>query len=234
MNRLARFAALCLGVALPAWTRQLPVKVYTTADGLPHNVVRCMVQDARGFLWFCTGFGLSRFDGYHFTNYGPERGLPDRAITTLLQTRGGAYWAGTTGGLYVLPARPAAGSHFERVPFGSDESSRSITSILEGSNGCLWIGTGRGLYAAEQAPTLDQPVHFRPIPLGRDDLVVESLLEDHQGALWIGATSWKDAGAAGLYRRAPDGTVRRYSRKDGLTRDRITALIEDRRQTIWA
>ncbi len=47
---------------------RLPLKPYTVADGLPNNVITKIVRDSRGFLWFCTAEGLSRFDGYAFTN----------------------------------------------------------------------------------------------------------------------------------------------------------------------
>src|SRR5690349_14495129 len=45
-------------------TERLPIRIYATADGLAHNEVNRIVKDARGFLWFCTAEGLSRFDGY--------------------------------------------------------------------------------------------------------------------------------------------------------------------------
>jgi ligand-binding sensor domain-containing protein len=53
----------------------LPVKTYTTADGLLRDEVYRIKQDSRGFLWFCTGDGLSRFDGYGFTNYTNNKGI---------------------------------------------------------------------------------------------------------------------------------------------------------------
>src|SRR5258708_16762547 len=31
--------------------------------GAPNKIIRCMVQDARGFLWFGTMHGLLRYDG---------------------------------------------------------------------------------------------------------------------------------------------------------------------------
>lgn len=57
--------------AIQAQAERLPVKTYTMADGLPSDHISRIVQDARGFLWFCTTEGLSRFDGATFTNYTP-------------------------------------------------------------------------------------------------------------------------------------------------------------------
>ncbi|MDQ3666781.1 MAG: hypothetical protein M3410_09415 [Acidobacteriota bacterium] len=70
-------------------SRRLPLKSYTTADGLAHDEINKIVRDSRGFLWFCTAEGLSRFDGYTFTNYGTDQGLPHRNVTNFLETRSG-------------------------------------------------------------------------------------------------------------------------------------------------
>ena len=59
--------ALLLGVSL-LQAKRLPIRTFTTADGLARDHVLCIVQDSHGFLWFCTAEGLSRFDGYQFTN----------------------------------------------------------------------------------------------------------------------------------------------------------------------
>ena len=78
---------------------RLPIRTYTIADGLPHNDINRIVRDSRGFLWFCTGEGLSRFDGYEFTNYGVSEGLPHPTVNNLLETRSGDYWIATNSGL---------------------------------------------------------------------------------------------------------------------------------------
>ena len=41
----------------------------TSTDGLSHNTVFCITQDHFGFMWFGTGNGLNKFDGYTFTAY---------------------------------------------------------------------------------------------------------------------------------------------------------------------
>ncbi|MCD8554910.1 two-component regulator propeller domain-containing protein, partial [Seleniivibrio sp.] len=46
-------------------------KSFSIEDGLSHNVVECMLQDSRGFIWIGTPDGLNKFDGYSFTVYRP-------------------------------------------------------------------------------------------------------------------------------------------------------------------
>jgi len=62
-------AGLLLGAASASRAEQLPIKTYTSADGLVRDQINRIVRESRGFLWFCTRDGLSRFDGYTFTNY---------------------------------------------------------------------------------------------------------------------------------------------------------------------
>jgi len=64
--RILRIVGLLAFSYSAANAERLPIKTYTTADGLAHNVVNRVVRDSRGFLWFCTREGLSRFDGYSF------------------------------------------------------------------------------------------------------------------------------------------------------------------------
>ncbi len=84
---------------------RLPIKSYTIADGLAHNSVRRIVKAPRGFLWFCTDEGLSRFDGHRFVNYGTDQGLPRAVVNNLLETRGGDYWVATDDGLVQFNPR---------------------------------------------------------------------------------------------------------------------------------
>src|SRR5438045_2002402 len=81
---------------------QLPVRIYTTADGLPRDLVLRIVRDSHGFLWFCTGDGLSRFNAYEFTTYGVEHGLSNPRVNDLIETRSGVYWVATEGGVSRL------------------------------------------------------------------------------------------------------------------------------------
>src|SRR5499426_4010833 len=76
-------------VSTPIQAERLPIKVYTTVDGLASNQINKIVRDSRGFLWFCTTDGLSQFDGDRFKNYTQDQGLPHRNVNDLLETRSG-------------------------------------------------------------------------------------------------------------------------------------------------
>lgn len=62
-------------MALAGWgqTQQLRMRNFTTREGLASNVVNTIMQDRQGYLWMGTNMGLSRFDGYHFTNFYDQR-----------------------------------------------------------------------------------------------------------------------------------------------------------------
>src|SRR5258708_35712 len=94
--RLATCAALlaCFEVMLTSASlaERLPIRVYTTADGLARDRIVRIVPDSRGYVWFCTTEGVSRFDGYGFVNYGTEQGLPGRIVNDFLEARDGTYW----------------------------------------------------------------------------------------------------------------------------------------------
>src|SRR5262249_18289392 len=96
-RRLQVFSELGKSALLPLWAlvaatlpaQQLPIRNYTTTDGLPHQTINCIVRDSRDLLWFCTNGGLSRFDGYEFTNYTTNEGLPSGRVDAFLETRAG-------------------------------------------------------------------------------------------------------------------------------------------------
>ncbi len=59
------------------------------------------MQDHVGFMWFGTGNGLSRFDGYNFVNFRKPY-LPSNMVNALVQTNDNRIWIGTSEGLAYL------------------------------------------------------------------------------------------------------------------------------------
>jgi hypothetical protein len=53
---------------------------YGIADGLPTEIVECVYQDSRGFIWFGTEHGCVCFDGHTFKTYLANKSLPINKI----------------------------------------------------------------------------------------------------------------------------------------------------------
>jgi ligand-binding sensor domain-containing protein len=123
-TRLVWGLSLALVLYGSARAEQLPVKTYTTADGLLRDQVNRIIRDSHGFLWFCTNDGLSRFDGYSFTNYTTDDGLPHREVNNLLETRSGAIWVAMGNGMAVFNPKGRFVFRRRREEFRSSRRSR--------------------------------------------------------------------------------------------------------------
>src|SRR6266705_966884 len=153
IRRLVCWTSLFLVTSASVNSEQLPIRTYTTADGLAYDVVRRIVRDSRGFLWFCTSAGLSRFDGHRFTTYGTEQGLPEPSVNDLLETRDGMYWVATNGGgvcrfnpKYSTGATEGAKGLFTAYQIGDEPAANRVNVLYEDRAGEIWAGTDAGLF----------------------------------------------------------------------------------------
>lgn len=67
---LLAFSAIFLSQT--AWSQQPWTYQITTYDGLPSNTVYWMLKDSKGYMWFGTENGLTRYDGVEFKVYQHE------------------------------------------------------------------------------------------------------------------------------------------------------------------
>lgn len=120
----------------------------TSDDGLAQNSIKAILQDKQGFIWIGTQGGLSRYDGYRFTNYkhsfNNSNSLSKDYINHLYEDRDGMIWIATEGGgIDKFDPRAETFTHFPFDPqnpegLGGDR----FYAILQDSNGIFWfIGT---------------------------------------------------------------------------------------------
>ena len=92
-SRRLRASVACLWMfSITTCAEQLPLRLYSTQDGLWSGFINHIMRDSRGFLWFCTRDGLSRFDGYCFTNYRVGGASSSQNFTYMFETRSGIFW----------------------------------------------------------------------------------------------------------------------------------------------
>ena len=162
-------------------------KLYT-ADKMSSSTISCITQDAYGFVWVGTEYGLNRFDGYQFVKYFQSAvdstSLVSNEVTTFHVDSHQQLWIGCRKGLVRYDYTADA---FERFTFPGGIEPR-VASIAEDADGNMIIGTtGYGLYLLPA----DSRLIVRPSRFRRkyaDDFVTRAFY-DAQGNLWCGNMS---------------------------------------------
>lgn len=78
------------------------IKHFTIEDGLPSNEVYYVHQDSIGYIWFCTDRGVSRYDGYEFTNFTVADGLTHNTVFKVFEDHRGDLWFTTHDGSITI------------------------------------------------------------------------------------------------------------------------------------
>lgn len=231
---------------------------YRSTEGLSSDYVTAILEDRERNLWVGTfNAGLNQLWKGKFLNFTPREGLPNRTIASILESRQGDIWIGT-GGSGLLRFN---GKQFITLPVLGKLVNNSIRAIFEDSKGYLWIGTEDGILRYKNGTfkeyskkdglehtyirafaedhegsmwvgTIGGGVHRlengkfvnyrnKGIPAN----VIRCLFVDHNGFLWIASNEmvmcWQH------------GTVKTYTKQDGLPPEPIYDMMEDSSHTLW-
>lgn len=67
-----------------------------TREGLSNSMVSCIFRDSQGYVWFGTGYGLNRYDGYRFRTYfsyeKDTTTLRNNRVDEIQEAHGGRLW----------------------------------------------------------------------------------------------------------------------------------------------
>jgi len=123
----------CMLLCVCAGAQKPVMQHYGTGNGLASNRVYACLQDTKGYMWFATDNGVSRFDGKEFRNFSSNDGLPDNDITDIATDTRGRIWLSCFNGypcyIYgnrvytvanddVLAQIPGGQHYFKFRPFG--------------------------------------------------------------------------------------------------------------------
>ncbi len=87
------------GVSTKALGQHFVQRHFGIEDGLPSNLVYAVLQDQKGFMWFATDNGVSRYDGLEFKNFSSANGLPDNEIVNFAEDNLGRIWLSCYNGI---------------------------------------------------------------------------------------------------------------------------------------
>jgi ligand-binding sensor domain-containing protein/signal transduction histidine kinase len=143
-------------------------------NGIPAVAVHAIHEDEQGRLW-AGGSKLFSLNGSAYQEYRLAGEGSQNRVKSITQTRDGAIWVGTIGGLYRMVAGADA---FRKV----EETSGTVRFLKETSDGTLWIGTiGHGIYKYRK-----QEFSQMTAPETLPSNTALNLFEDIEGNIWVG------------------------------------------------
>ncbi len=176
----------------------------TVDDGLTQGSVEGIIQDNRGFIWFCTRDGLNRYDGRGFKTFKHDRNdegsLSNNFVRQMVPGRASEYWIATKYGLNRFDPDTERFTSFHHDPADPTSlSSDNIMRVLLDHAGTLWVGTwGGGLNSLDEGDTT-----FSVYATELDDAqfargnIINAIVETRDHTLWVAAIT-------GLYSSAAD------------------------------
>jgi diguanylate cyclase (GGDEF)-like protein len=121
-------------------------------DSLANDTVRQIARVGTA-VWYATNNGISiardplQTDGFINLSQrdGDPASLPQNLVDSLAVDTRGRVWAGTLGGLAMLPHGNAPPYRFQRFGTAAGLASDKITALLSDGAGNLWVSTSNGI-----------------------------------------------------------------------------------------
>ena len=155
------------------------VRMFTTDDGLPNNVLMTVVAAHDGSIW--TGAncgGLSRFDGTRFQTYNEQSGLLNSCVWAIAEDANHDLWIGTWGG----GAFRYHDGKFTQYSTSQGMSDERVVGIVAARDGSIWFATRNGLNRLQNG-------QFRTFTTadGLSRNLLMRVFEDRAGVIWVGS-----------------------------------------------
>ena len=222
------------------FAERLPIKVYTSADGLGTSASFHIARDSRGFIWICSRDGLIRFDGYRFITYRIGSDDADPAVFSLLPTSKDVYWVNLNRGtdyrfidkgdatsIQPLPQQQSRSD--PRVPLaGVEPVSEGQFPTFEDSRGNLWGYERRGLNLLREVEgkTVRDLIEVKLPGNPAGGFTNAFFAQGRDEAFWVSTNS-------GIIRRLPDGRIVYYSVASKNIRHPASPFAEDKENRLW-
>ncbi|MBC7830266.1 MAG: histidine kinase [Chitinophagaceae bacterium] len=161
----------------------------------------------------------------HYISGPGANDLKSNFIVSLLQTKSGEIYVGTSNGLFRYVRLNDHFASSENIPTGG-----FISCLMEDQAGTVWVGShGRGIFYFN--PVTGEKGHYENEPDNKNSLtsnIVNALYEDSDKNLWIATEG------GGLCQLINDKKqFKRHTTKTGLPSNFIFKILEDNNKTLW-
>lgn len=221
---------------LSSYGQKLPVRNYSSETGLPQAQIFSVTQDAKGFIWFISSSGLTRYDGFEFRTYTKQDGLTSNIGIDIREDKNGDLWALMVNGISVLEI--AADGYIrsaKKIESRNGLPNVENTCMYLDRDGFLWVGTRNGgvvrlqienkngNYAVTSTFTISQEQ-------GLGSNAVTAIFQDQNNRFWIGTEnglSVIELNSSMIF------TLTRFTQKNGLGSDHIRCIAQNPAGEIW-
>ncbi|PCJ88194.1 MAG: hypothetical protein COA57_03700 [Flavobacteriales bacterium] len=204
-------------------------------NGLSQSTVNCILQDAKGFMWFGTQDGLNRFDGYRFKVFyhhsQDTSSLADNYVRALYEDRNGNLWVGTDNGLSKFNPELQTFETFYRSENNLNGlSDNAIRAICESDDGTLWFATANGGLNAfdKKTKAFTHYLHQQEKSNSVAGNQLNCLFKDASGKIWIGTEG------AGISVFHPEENTFKTLKPNSLCSSNIRVIFQDSKGRVWA
>ena len=187
---------------------------YTTADGLPSDLVRQIDTDREGNVWVATSRGIGRFSQGSFSAYTTKDGLAHDFVVRICVS--------PTRGVYAIAANKLqrlVDGRFVVVEGVIEEADGRVTNLTDGSDGSLWINFEDSLVKRLKDGRVTRYVIEVPVHNG-------IIFEDQQGAIWLGSRE-------GLFRLDEGKFVLVLPAEANAKLGTVYQMCQDREGSLW-
>lgn len=181
---------MILSATLNADVRQYHFSHLTMDDGLSHNDITAIIQDAYGFMWFATRDGLNRYDGNKVKVYksecSPNNSQGINSIFSLCLAPDSTLWMGAQG----ILCYDSQGDSLRQVQIKTVEgrSPRGmILSVKANTKGVLFfLEKDEGIYSYDPQTCRCQFYSFANLKVGVSKVTATAMWIDNDDNVWIG------------------------------------------------
>ncbi len=168
-------------------------------QGLSHQLVKCILKDSHGYMWFGTNEGLTKYDGINMVVYENDpndtSSIDHNTVHSIVEDKHRNIWVGTSEGLNLYNREK---DNFIRITnlFGYITNTKHIfiKSLFVDNEGRIWIGTiGNGLilYDVQKSkPYYYLHNNLKDLTIGSD--YITCILSDKEDNIWIGTQNGLD------------------------------------------